>query len=294
MGDTVPAEEYITNDNMEVFLLSCWENGEKPNVQQGKKWLNHILTATGRPTLNDHNRQDYASVLDLLHGLRKEPRWREYATEGAEPLTPGMMSRILTAPVFDTPQSINVLKLRNKGIAGCLLTLGLHPEDIHNITDEHVIDLPDHVDRDGKRRPKFMFKDFPKTKQHWKLIRNTVGCGCPGHRDRRDERCFYNVLKWYSVIKGLGDDEVKSRRNSFKKGNRATHFDEDGHLVNKTFFRAMNHARNGCSRRRLHNHRNIGKHEIQGIFEFWNEVLDLTRGTKFENMKLTTDQGRRD
>mgnify|MGYP000350774026 CR=1 FL=1 len=70
--------------------------------------------------------------------------------------------------------------------------------------------------------------------------------------------------------------------------------DESGHLVNKTFFRAMNHARNGCSRRRLHNHRNIGKHEIQGIFEFWNEVLNLTRGTKFENMKLTTDQGRMD
>ena len=247
MGDTIPPEDYITNENMEIFLLSCWENGEKPNVQQGKKWLNHILTATGQPTLNDHHRQAYASVLDLLHGLRKEPRWRGYATEGAEPMTPGMMKQILTATVFDVPNKVNAVKLRNKGIAGCLLTLGLHPEDIHNITDEHVIDLPDHVDRDGKRRPKFMFNGFPKTKQHWKFIRNTVGCGCPGHHDPRDERCLYNVLKWYSTVKDAYDDQVQSRPNKFKKANRATHFDEKGHLVNKTFFRAMNHARNGCS-----------------------------------------------
>ena len=111
----------------------------------------------------------------------------------------------------------------------------------------HVIDLPDHVDRDGKRRPKFMFNGFPKTKQHWKFIRNTVGCGCPGHHDPRDERCLYNVLKWYSSVKNAYDDQVQSRPNKFKKANRATHFDEKGHLVNKTFFRAMNHAHNGCS-----------------------------------------------
>ena len=247
MGDTVPPQEHINNDNMEIFILWCWENGEKPNVLQGKKWLNHILTATGRPTVNDNHRQDYASVLDLLHGLRNESRWREYTTEGAEPLTPGMMKQILSATVFDSPLKINALKLRNKGIAGCLLMMGLHPEDIHNITDENVLDLPDYLDRDGKRRPKIMFKDFPKTKQHWKFVRNTAGCGCPGDHNPRDERCFYNVLKWYSMLKTTTDDDVRRNASQLKISNRGSHFDEKGRLRNKTFFRSMNHARNGCS-----------------------------------------------
>ena len=44
----------------------------------------------------------------------------------------------------------------------------------------------------------------------------------------------------------------------------------------------------------LHNHRNIGKTEIQGIFEFWNQTLSLTHGTHFDDdQRLTTNMGRK-
>ena len=39
---------------------------------------------------------------------------------------------------------------------------------------------------------------------------------------------------------------------------------------------------------RPHQHRNIGQSEIQGVFEFWNRELELTK-----DKKLTTDMGRR-
>lgn len=45
---------------------------------------------------------------------------------------------------------------------------------------------------------------------------------------------------------------------------------------------------------RLHKHRNIGKAEVQGVLEFWNQALDLNEPD--ENGKrpnLTTDQGRK-
>ena len=44
----------------------------------------------------------------------------------------------------------------------------------------------------------------------------------------------------------------------------------------------------------LHNHRNIGKTEIQGIFEYWNQTLSLTHGTHFDDdQRLTTNMGRK-
>ena len=45
---------------------------------------------------------------------------------------------------------------------------------------------------------------------------------------------------------------------------------------------------------RPHQHRNIGQSEIQGVFEFWNRELELTKkDDKGKRPKLTTDMGRR-
>ena len=63
-GNFVPPEEDITNDNMEEFFVQCWVDGSKPNVTQGRRFINHILTHHGRAPLNKHHRQNYASVLD--------------------------------------------------------------------------------------------------------------------------------------------------------------------------------------------------------------------------------------
>jgi hypothetical protein len=68
-----------------------------------------------------------------------------------------------------------------------MLTLGLHTSDIRAITDSCVMDLPDYIDRDGMRRPKIIIGPFRKTKQHWKSVRNTIGCGCRHSHNSSDE-----------------------------------------------------------------------------------------------------------
>ena len=49
------------------------------------------------------------------------------------------------------------------------------------------MDLPDYIDRDGMRRPKIIIGPFRKTKQHWKSVRNTIGCGCRYSHNSSDE-----------------------------------------------------------------------------------------------------------
>ena len=36
----VPPSDALTNDNMKMFFVKCWEDGSRPNVEQGRKWLN--------------------------------------------------------------------------------------------------------------------------------------------------------------------------------------------------------------------------------------------------------------
>ena len=76
----------MTNDNMEEFFVQCWEDGSKPTVTQGRRYINHILTHYGRPPLNKHHRKNYATVLDVLKGLEREVEWRDHQSKGAEPL----------------------------------------------------------------------------------------------------------------------------------------------------------------------------------------------------------------
>ena len=77
----IPPLDALTNDNMKMFFVKCWETGTKPNVEQGRKWLSHALTKHGRPPLNKYHRQDYHETLDMLKGLAKEPAWREHVAK---------------------------------------------------------------------------------------------------------------------------------------------------------------------------------------------------------------------
>ena len=99
------------------------------------------------------------------------------------------------------------------------------------------------------------------------------------------------------MVKAACDGKLKRSRTTIS--NRPAHWDEQGRLHNKCFFRAMNYARDGCGQNRPHCHRNVGQTEIQGTREYRNQQLGLTRGTRFEKKhgekphRLTTDMARR-
>ena len=99
------------------------------------------------------------------------------------------------------------------------------------------------------------------------------------------------------MVKAACDDKLK--RSYMRSAERPAHYDEQGRLLDKCFFRAMNHARDGCGQNRPHGHRNIGETTIQGTLEYWNQQLKLTLGTRFEKKhgekphRLTTDMARR-
>ena len=99
---------------MEEFFVQCWEDGSKPNVTQGHRYINHILTNYGCPPLNKHHRQAYASVLDVVKGMQQEKKWREHQSKGADPLTRAHVKKILMAEVHDEDGELNPKKLRNK------------------------------------------------------------------------------------------------------------------------------------------------------------------------------------
>jgi len=84
MKSAVPPVAALTNENMKLFLVKCWETGSKPNVQQGRKWLTHSLTKQGMPPLNKLHRQNYAETLDMLKGLAKELAWREHVPKSTD------------------------------------------------------------------------------------------------------------------------------------------------------------------------------------------------------------------
>ena len=84
MKSVAPPVAALTNENMKLFLVKCWETGSKPNVQQGRKWLTHALTTQGMPPLNKLYRQHYAETLDMLKGLSKEQAWRDHVTKSTD------------------------------------------------------------------------------------------------------------------------------------------------------------------------------------------------------------------
>ena len=41
MSSTPPAAA-LTNENMKIFIVRCWEDGSRPNVEQAQKWLKKL------------------------------------------------------------------------------------------------------------------------------------------------------------------------------------------------------------------------------------------------------------
>ena len=284
-GKFVPPEEDITNDNMEEFFVQCWVDGSKPNVTQGRRFINHILTHYGRALLNKHHRQNYASVLDVLKGLEHEKKWRDHQSQGAKPLPLEFVKKILLAKVHDDKGDLDLRKLRNKALASALILCGWHPKDAWEIKDKNVINLEDFHDRDGHHRPKFLFNGLHNKRQKWKVC-NTIGCGCKRTHMPKNTACPYNLLLWYQQAKDEFDDRLRERKSKLCRKERLRHFDENGHLTDRKFFRSIT-KNGGCSSSELHEHRNMGQTAIRGVLEYWRPILGLG------NERLTTDMARK-
>ena len=241
----MPPKKYITNENMEEFIVQCWDDGTKPNVTQGRRYINHILTHHGLPPLNKHHRQDYASVLDVLKGLEKEEGWRDHQSKGAKPMSREIVKKILLAEIHDTDGKIDLRKLRNKVLAAALILCGWHPKDAWRIKDENVINLENFHDRDGHLRPKFFFNDLSHNKRHkWKVC-NTIGCGCKGTHHIKNLACPYNIILWYQRLKDKFDETLVERKSRISRKERLRHFDENGDLKERKFFRSI--TKRGCN-----------------------------------------------
>ena len=241
----MPPEKLITNENMEEFFVQCWDDGTKPNVTQGRRFINHILTHHGLPPLNKHHRQEYASVLDVLKGLEKEDAWRDHQSKGAKPMSREIVKKILLAEVHDDDGKIDLRKLRNKVLAAALILCGWHPRDAWRIKDENVINLEDFRDRDGLLRPKFFFNDLSHNKRKkWKVC-NTIGCGCKGAHHVKNLACPYNIILWYQRLKDEHDEKLTERKPRLSRKERLRHFDENGNLKERKFFRSI--TKRGCN-----------------------------------------------
>ena len=280
-GNFVPPEEDITNDNMEEFFCQCWEDGSKPNVTQGRRYINHILTHHGQSPMNKNHRQKYASVLDVIKGLEKQKKWRDHKSNGAKPLPLDYVKSILCANIKDANDTIDLMKLRNKALASALLLCGWHPGDAWKVPDKNVINLENFHDRDGHHRPKFLFNDLTHNKrEQWKVY-NTIGCGCKDQHDPKNEDCPYNVLLWYSQTKEEHDQQLMAKKSRISRKERLRHFDELGHLSDRNFFRSI------TKKSGRFEHRNMGLGAIRGVLEYWRVELGLG------DLKLTTDMARK-
>ena len=244
-NSVVPPVTCLTNENMEEFFVQCWEDGSKPNVTQGHRYINHALTHHKRPPLNRHHRQEYASVLDVLKGLEKEDAWRDHTSQGAKPLSKDNVKKLLLANIRSADGKIDVRKLRNKALASLLILCGWHPKDAWRIMDKNVICLEDFRDSDGHLRPKFMFNDLSHNKLRKLKVFNTVGCGCKGSHHPKNDHCPFNVLKWYQDLKEGFDESLMDKKKSLSRLERRRHFDERGNLSDRKFFRSIT-KEGGC------------------------------------------------
>ena len=114
--------------------------------------------------------------------------------------------------------------------------VAFHPDDVHRLKDSNILDMPHFQDRDTKHRPKLLFRDLIKTKQHHRRVKNTVGCGCRGDHDPCDERCFYTIFTAYMMHKDDADERLKQRLSKFNKTKRKVHIDDDGRILYGNIF----------------------------------------------------------
>ena len=261
----------MTNSNMTAFVMACWENKSRPNVEQGRKRLSHSLTASGRPPLTRFQRQYYGPTLDVLKGLAKDPAWRAHKSGQTEAFDLTTCKKLFHACVLDENGVLDLKALRNKTLAICMIVNGWHPIDAYRVKETDVTDECGFIDRSGEHRPKLIFagKNVHHTKQHHIKVRNVIGCGCHKDHNAQDPNCFYNVVKLYMMEKKKSDDIFLQNFKKLNKSQRAVHVDEEGDLRSIGFFRAMNRrGRQRCTRHwHVHLHENMGDNTIREVFE---------------------------
>ena len=240
----------MTIENMKCFIVQCWSTKSKPNVEQGKKWLNHALTRNHRPPLNKSATHLYHDLLDLLKGIAKDPEWREHKAAKTDAFSLDICKRIFHAPVTNLEGQLDLKAVRNKALGVCMIVNGWHPIDAYRITDADVVDKYDYHDRTGEHRPKLIFQG--RQVHHTKLknlkVKNTVGCGCLHNHNPNYNHCFYNVVKCYMDNKNACDERfVQNDLRKLNKKARDVHLTEDMELAPTGFFRAM--ARHTCPQR---------------------------------------------
>ena len=284
----VPEEEFFTNDNMSDFFIELFQARGKPSVQQAHKWLNHALAQYKRPPVNKMHYQHYASVLDVLRGLSKEDKWKKHKTKGAPAFTKEVVKKIFEASISDPKtKKICPVRLRNKALAIVMIANGWHTEDVIRLYDQDVKDFPTYPDRDGKIRPKMVFGGR-KTKEHV-LCKNTISCGCRGDHCFANTNCFYNVVKWYKTRKEQSDEHfIEKRLFRMATSQRDSHLDENGKLETRRFFRS--HPKKD---KEHYPHRNMGRAQIQGVFESWNVALGENGKKLIPDQNLASNSARK-
>ena len=287
--DVCPPNEFFNNDNMSDFFIELFHVRGKPSIQQAHKWLNHVLAQNKRPPVNKMHHQHYASVLDVLRGMTKEDKWKSHKSKGAESFTKEVVRKIFEAQLVDPKtQELSLVRLRNKALAILMIGNGWHVKEVLRLRDDGVEDFPNYTDRDGKIRPKMVFRG-QKAKEPV-LTKNTVGCGCRGRHTVVNTNCFYNVLSWYKKKKEQSDAEfVEKKMCKMAQSQRDTHLNEDGTLETRRFFRSHPTKKDKFN----YPHRNMGRGAINDVFEFWNVELGENGDKMVPGEKLTTNQARK-
>lgn len=92
-----------------------------------------------------------------------------------------------------------MVALRNKAIACVMVIFGGHPKDMWRMHEAKVEIRADHIDREGHRRPKIIFRGVKCKEPHVPTV-NVLDCGCSGHHNIGNEHCLYNVVSLYEYV----------------------------------------------------------------------------------------------
>ena len=219
-GDqTLPPSHTLTNAALLKYLTSMWEERKKkPAVEQSRKWLNYAMGLHGRPPINKYHhtnlsntfeynlscdRQHYAKVLDLLKSIKKTKEWREYRTEGASSFSLEFVEKLMNASVNGPNGKPDMIAARNKAVGVMMILFGAHPLDMHRMHEDQVRIQPEHIDREGYRRPKFVIGGHDQLsitvdcKRKCFKSSNVIGCGCAYHHNHSNPHCAYNIIRQY-------------------------------------------------------------------------------------------------
>jgi hypothetical protein len=261
------------------------------------------------------DRQFYAKVLDLLKSIKKTKEWREYRKEGASSFTLDFVEKLMNASVNGPNGKPDMLAVRNKAVGVAMILFGAHPLDMHRMHEDNVRNEPEHIDREGYRRPKFVVgghdqldsdhryecKSSKLTEYHihptadckFKCYKssNVIGCGCPYHHSHSNPRCAYNVIRQYKpntrglhmVVKAASDHSFRlhgmakwSRKQRRKHiGVRMYYFVYTPMETEGGPLRSTWFWRSWSKKERRFNHGRMSDKDIRAVYKYWNLKLGL-------------------